>query len=168
MKLSRRNRPLVFALYLNAALLAAIVVLLASRGGSLLPSATAAPITPGPIAGGNGLYIMPAQFLTQNWGCYILDTEKQTLSAYAFYGNTGSGRPELRLIASRGISQDRQLTNFNTGPDPEDIRKLVQLGQQPTKIIRPQNPPAADENDKDKNDKEKNDSQQGTKPQPQN
>jgi hypothetical protein len=162
MKLARRNRSLVFALYLNAALLAAVVVLLASRGSSILPSATAAPITPGPIAGGNGLYVMPAQFLSTVWGCYILDTEKQSLSAYAFYGNTGSGRPELRLIASRGISQDRQLTNFNTGPDPEDIRKLVQLGQQPTKIIRPQNPPATDPNDN-----EKNDPQQGIKPQPQ-
>src|SRR5690242_16859788 len=106
MKLRRRTRSLVLALYLNAALLAAVVVLLASRGGSLLPSANAAPLTPGPIAGGNGLYIMPAQFLQQTWGCYIMDTEKQTLCAYAFYGNTGSGRPELRLIASRGISQD--------------------------------------------------------------
>ena len=122
--------------------------------------ANAAPITPGPIAGGNGLYVMPAQFLSNVWGCYIMDTDKQTLSAYAFYGNTGSGRPELRLIASRGISQDRQLMNFNTGPDPEDIRKLVQLGQQPTKVIRPQNPP-------DTNDKDKNEPQQGPKPQPQ-
>jgi hypothetical protein len=162
MKLPRRNRSLVFALYLNAALLAAVVVLLASRSGSILSAANAAPITPGPIAGGNGLYIMPAQFLSNIWGCYIMDAEKQTLSAYAFYGNTGSGRPELRLIASRGISQDRQLTNFNTGPDPEDIRKLVQLGQQPTKIIRPQVGPGVNEQDKP------DPKQQADKPEPQN
>ena len=55
--------------------------------------------------------------------------------------------PELRLIASRGITWDRQLTNFNTGPDPEDIKKMVQLGQQPLRGIRPQGNAPADKPD---------------------
>lgn len=155
MKQPHGNRPLVYALYANAFFLFAILLVLLSRGGSGLPAAMGAPATPGPIAGGNGVYVMPAQFLMNVWGCYVLDTEKQTLCSYAFYGN--SNHPELRLIAARGIAQDRQLSNFNTGPDPEDIKKLVQLGQQPTRGIRPSVPNNGTE--KPEPDKQSNDKQ---------
>jgi len=143
-----RNRSLVLALYLNAAIFFAILLVLISRNGSSLSMAQAAPAAPA-IAGGDGVYVMPAQFLERTFGCYILDTQKQTLCAYAFYGN--SNHPELRLIASRAIAWDRQLTNFNTGPDPEDIKKMVQLGQQPLRGVRPQATQPADK--PDQNDK---------------
>src|SRR4051794_40791064 len=51
----RRNRPLVLALYVNAVLLAAILVALLSRAGgipSVLPAAFAGPAIGQPIAGG--------------------------------------------------------------------------------------------------------------------
>ena len=76
MKRPRRQRPLLFALYANAALLLAILLVMLSRG-SVLPAAGAA-LAPQPIAGNGNLYIMPAQLLNNVWGCYILDIEKQT------------------------------------------------------------------------------------------
>ena len=145
-----RNRSLVFALYLNAAIFFAILLVLISRNGSSVSMAQAAPAV-APIAGGDGIYVMPAQYLQNVWGCYVLNTQKQTLSAYAFYGN--SNHPELRLIASRGIEWDRQLTNFNTGPDPEDIKKMVQLGQQPLRGVRPQATQPADKPDQQNDNK---------------
>jgi hypothetical protein len=141
-----RNRPLVFALYLNAGLLAAILLAMVSRGGTgaLLPSAQAAIPAPAPIAGGNGMYVMPAQFLSQVWGCYVLDTEQQTLAAYGWYGV--ASKPELKLIGARNIRWDRKLTNFNTSPDPEEIHKLTDLQQNPIRgarrAVEPANAPA--------------------------
>jgi hypothetical protein len=138
-----RSRSLVFALYLNAAIFFAILLVLISRNGSAVSMAQAAPAPA--MAGGDGIYVMPAQYLQNVWGCYVLDTQKQTLCAYAFYGN--SQHPELRLIASRGIAWDRQLTNYNTGPDPESIRKMVQLGEQPLRGVHPQATQPADKLD---------------------
>jgi hypothetical protein len=123
-------------LYLNAGLLAAILLAMVSRGGTgaLLPSAQAAIPAPAPIAGGNGVYVMPAQFLNTVWGCYLLDTEQQTLTAYGWYG--ASSKPELKLIGARNIRWDRKLTNYNTSPDPEEIHKLTDLQQNPIRGAR--------------------------------
>jgi hypothetical protein len=135
MKRPHRNRSLVYALYANAALLLAILLCLASRGtsGSFLPSASAAPMMP-PIAGNGNLYVMPAQLLSNVWGCYVLDTEAQTLSVYSYNQN------QLRLVAARSIRYDHQLGNYNTGPDPEEIRKLVELEKEKLRIAPQSNP----------------------------
>jgi hypothetical protein len=135
MKRPYRNRSLVYALYANAALLLAILICLASRGtsGSFLPSASAAPMIP-PIAGSGSLYVMPAQLLSNVWGCYVLDTEAQTLTAYSYNGN------QLRLIAARNIRHDHQLGEYNTAPPPEDIRKLVELEKEKLRVAPQSNP----------------------------
>jgi hypothetical protein len=136
MKRPHRSRPLLVALYANAALLLAILICLASRGssGSFLPSASAAPMMPQPIAGNGNLYLMPAQLLNSVWGCYVMDTEAQTLSVYSYNGN------QLRLIAARSIRSDHHLTNYNTAPDPEEIRKLVELETQKLRVAPQANP----------------------------
>ena len=88
------------------------------------------------------MYVMPAQFLNSIWGCYVLDSDNQTLCAYAFYGS--NAKPEMRLIAARNIRWDRKLNNFNTGPDPIDIAKLLDVQQEPLRgVVRPapKNPP---------------------------
>jgi hypothetical protein len=127
------NRSLVIALYANAAFLAAILLVLLARGNGgsgLMPAAYGAQAgSPAPIAGANGIYVMPAQFLSNIWGCYVLDTDGQTLCAYAFYGN--STKPELRLIAARNIQWDRKLGNYNTALDPQAIRRMVEIQQEP-------------------------------------
>jgi hypothetical protein len=122
MKRPRRNRHLVVALYANAALLLAILLAVVGRGpsSSFLPMASGAN-APQPIAGNGNLYIMPAQLLNNVWGCYLLDVENQTLCTYSFNGN------QLLLKCARNIRYDHQLESYNTGPDPEEIRKLIEL-----------------------------------------
>ena len=119
---SRRN-PVAVALYVNAGLLAAILLaVLVTREStpSMLPAAFAQAQPPG-IAGGAGIYLMPAQFSQTVWGCYILDVERQTLCAYT----TSGSPPQLRLVASRSFTYDRALKNYNTSPPPQEIQDLI-------------------------------------------
>src|SRR5579859_4735569 len=122
MRPPRRNRSLVYALYANAGLLPATLDALL-KGGSpatFLPAAYGAPLSPQPIAGGANLYIMPAQFSPQTWGCYILDIDAQTLCAYRYFPSaTGDA---LRLVAARKIAYDRRLTNFNSDNPSWNVR----------------------------------------------
>src|SRR3954462_12718462 len=90
----RRNRSLVYALWANAALLGFIALMLLSRNDSprWLPMAfgqdgRATPLSPQPIAGGGGMFLMPAQFSSNVWGCYIMDIDRQTLCAYKVSGS---------------------------------------------------------------------------------
>ncbi len=121
-----RNRPLLFALYLNAALLAGLLLVLLTRGQSptLISSAYGVPPPQAPpIAGGANLYLMPAQFSVNTWGCYIMDIDAQTLCAYQFY----PGDKLLRLVAVRNFHFDRKLNDFNTLPHAAEIEKLVNM-----------------------------------------
>jgi hypothetical protein len=127
MRRPRRNHALVVALYVNAALLLAVLVALVSgsRMPSVLPEAYAAPLAAQPIAGGGaGLYLMPAQFTDRNFGCYVMDVEAQTLIAYQWE----AGSKKLRLVAARDFSNDRKLHDFNTdNPTPAEVAKLLEL-----------------------------------------
>jgi hypothetical protein len=140
-----KSNPIVIALYVNAALLLAIVVLLLSRssGLNLVPEAFGQRQLP--IAGGAGIFVMPAQFSVNTWGCYLLDVDRQTLCAYEFY----PGEHQLRLIAARGFLYDRQLQNDNTSPSPQEIQRLVEEEQQSNRVMdshapapSPEAPPA--------------------------
>lgn len=124
----RRARSLQFALYLNAGLLAVIAIALLNRSGPTfrLDSAAFAQQVPQPIAGGAGFFLMPAQFSPTQWGCYVMDVDAQTLTAYV-YTPRDSSRGELRLAAARSFVYDRQLKNYNTAPRPEEIEQLVNL-----------------------------------------
>ena len=126
MEQSRRTRAIVTALYVNAALLGGVLLVLLSRGGGGMgvgSPAFAAPPAMAPIAGGNGVYLMPAQFSMNTWGCYLLDSEKQTLCAYQFF----PGEKQLRFIAARQFRNDLTLPNYNTTPDPNDVLRLGKL-----------------------------------------
>jgi hypothetical protein len=128
MRRPRRKSSIVLALYLNAVLLACILVVMLSRSGAsvpeFLPAAWAQDRGPAPvpIAGGAGIYLMPAQFSSNMWGCYVIDVDAQTLAAYAFTG----GDRTLRLVAARNIRFDRRLNHFNTEPAPAEIQALVE------------------------------------------
>ena len=127
MKRPRRQSPLLIALYLNAALLAAVLIVLLTRGSSPNFSSTAfgGVLAPQPIAGGANLYLMPAQFSANHWGCYVLDIDTQTLCAYR-YNPTLTGA-DLQLVAARRITYDRRLTNFNsTDPSWMEVKKWVE------------------------------------------
>jgi hypothetical protein len=125
MRRPHRNHSLVVVLYLNAALLLAILVALlaGARTPSFLAEAYGAPPAPQPIAGGGGIYVMPAQFSPNQWGCYVMDVDAQTLCAYQWFTDK-----KLRLVAARSFKHDRQLHDFNTdNPTPAEVAKLIEL-----------------------------------------
>jgi hypothetical protein len=123
----RSNRSLVIALYVNAVLLAAVLVVLLTRGDAPHLVTPAYGQTQVPIAGGAGLFVMPAQFSSSTWGCYVMDVDSQTLCAYQFV----PGEKYLRFIAARNFKFDRQLRNFNTEPSPLEVKDLVEKEQGP-------------------------------------
>lgn len=114
------RRLIVWLLGANAALLAGVLLVLLGRspGPLLAPSAFAQ--TQLPIAGGAGLFVMPAQFSTTTWGCYVMDVDTQTLCAYQFV----PGEKQLRFVAARNFKYDRRLGNYNTSPPPLEIKDL--------------------------------------------
>ena len=81
MNSSRSNKPIVYALYVNGAILLAILVTLVGRVRTGVESATAQAVPDQPaITGGNGIFVMPCQLHPEVWGCYLLDTQRQTLT----------------------------------------------------------------------------------------
>jgi len=122
---SRRPNTVAVALYINAAILAVILLVLVSGNRlGIAPAAfgQAAPPQQIPIAGGTGVYVMPVQLHPSVWGCMIMDTQQKTLSIYEYR----AGQQSLELIASRDFEYDSQLKNFNTDPAWSDIKKMVQ------------------------------------------
>ena len=117
----RSNNSLVWALWVNAGLLAVILVVLLGRSGapSFLPAAFAQ--NQPPIAGGAGVFVMPAQMQSNVWGCYLLDVDNKTLCAYQFY----PGEKKLRLTAARSYRYDTKLENYTTEMSPREVKALL-------------------------------------------
>jgi hypothetical protein len=122
----RRHRQLLIALYLNAGLLAGLLVVLLGRDRSTMLPAAMAQVQQ-PIAGGGGVFIMPAQIAPNTWGTYMMDIDAQTLMVYQYTPNDN----QLRLKASRSFKYDRRLTDFNVGsPTPGEVEELYKRQQQ--------------------------------------
>ncbi len=128
----RRRRPasaVVYALWANAALLAAILAVLVGRDDSfkLTPAAfgQAQPL------GGGGLFVMPAQMSSNIWGCYVMDIDAQTLCGYAMTGSP----PELKLVTARNFRFDRQLGALNTMPPPSEVRAMLEKEKASDRVI---------------------------------
>lgn len=132
MKALTGGKSIQIALYLNAALLAALLLVLAGRENtpSLLPAAFGQQ-APQPIAGGAGLFLMPGQLSPSTWGCYVMDVDRQTLMVYQYL----PGDRMLRLMSARDFSNDRQLRDFNTGePSPTDVKAWVDKEKDKSKL----------------------------------
>jgi hypothetical protein len=120
---TRFSRHLVYALYLNAGILVAILVVLAGRGRSVVEVANAQATPPevAPIAGAGGIFVMPCQLHPDVWGCYVLDTQRQSLCVYEYR----AGEKALVLSAARNFRFDLDLKNYNTFPAWYLIKKAV-------------------------------------------
>lgn len=115
------QKLVVVLLSLNAAMLA-LLLFTAFRSTDFLPTAWAQ--LP-PVQGASpyrDVIVAPGQLATNQWGCYVLDTRANTLSIYQYLPSDKL----LRLQASRQITQDLQLTSFNTHPQPSEVADLVQ------------------------------------------
>jgi hypothetical protein len=114
---------MVIALYLNAALLLAIVCVLITRGRGEVVSPAFGDLTQQmPIVGGGGIYVMPCQLHPSVWGCYVIDIDRHTLCTYEYR----AGEKALVLTAARNFQYDLQLQNYDTFPAPFDVKKLVE------------------------------------------
>src|SRR5206468_3125994 len=107
-----------------------VALLMQPRWPSVLPMALGqerpAPLSPQPIAGGGGVFLMPAQFSDHVWGCYLMDIDRQTLLAYTCSGSP----PLLRLAAARNFTYDLRLKNYQTEkPWPNEVKKLIEQQQ---------------------------------------
>jgi hypothetical protein len=89
-----------------------------------------------PIAGGAGVFVMPAQLSGNVWGCYLVDVDRSTLCCYQYL----PGSRELQFVAARNFRGDTQLANFNTTPSPNEILDLVNKQNQggPARPTAPQ------------------------------
>jgi hypothetical protein len=134
----RRHNPTTLALYAIAVLLLLnLVATLAKNGSPSFLSIAAAQNRQAPIAGGAGLFVMPAQLSNTVWGAYLMDVDRGTLCVYQYL----PGSKRLELVASRQITYDRDLKNFNTQPAPQEIRELVEKEAQGLRA-NPNEPPA--------------------------
>jgi hypothetical protein len=135
------NSSLVKALWANCLALVAILLVLLCRSdrakfAALTSSAFGQQM---PIGGGAGVFIVPGQFSTNTWGCYLMDVDAQTLCAYQFY----PGDKQLRLIAARYFRNDRKLKDFNTGsPSPDEVAQLIAREQDDARVKDQNNTPA--------------------------
>ena len=117
-----RRNPIVVALYVNAALVASVLIAVLARSDAPTLVAPAFGQAQPAIAGGAGLFVVPAQFSTTTWGCYLIDVDRQNLCAYQYV----PGERLLKLTAARNIASDRLLQRFNTAdPTPQEVRELV-------------------------------------------
>jgi hypothetical protein len=94
------------------------------------------------------MFLMPAQFAINAWGCYIMDVDQQTLSAYEYFPS----EHQLRLVASRDIRFDRRLKNFNTdNPTPREVERMLEKEADNARVLttQPSPPPAEKHSGKD-------------------
>jgi len=123
-----QRRSIHLALYSIAGLLALnLVAILARHDAPIFPSAFAADTRQPPIAGGGGLFVMPAQLSSNTWGAYLMDIDRGTLCVYQYF----PGTKQLQFIASRKFTNDTRLENFNTTPTPSEIVDLVDKQNKP-------------------------------------
>lgn len=122
MKRQSLQKLVVVLLSLNLAMAALLLATLMRSGApDLMPAAWAQlpPMQPPPAL--RDVIVAPGQLAQNQWGCYVLDTRANTLCIYQY----SPGERMLRLQASRAITQDLQLTSFNTMPQPSEVADLV-------------------------------------------
>src|SRR5581483_5382598 len=142
MKRPRRTSPIVYALYANAAVLLLILAALVWRPS---PDSMAMAQRQPPIAGGAGIFVMPAQVHTNVWGCYLLDVDRGTLCTYEYQ----AGNKTLLLTAARSFRSDLSLKDFNTFPSPTDVQRIVEEEQKSNRVTGSKQDAPTDEQPKD-------------------
>lgn len=114
------KNPIAVALYVNALLLACILGSLITSKSSPSSSTAFAQNQP-PIAGGAGVFVMPCQLGTNQWGCYLLDVDSQSLVTYMYE----PGVRKFSFVAARTYKNDRFLHDFATFPPTADVKTMV-------------------------------------------
>ena len=132
MRRPSRHDRLTRALWLNAGAVALLALAVLGRNG--LPSFTQPAQAQVPPIGGAGIYVMPGQIAQNMWGAYVLDTDRQTLLVYR-YDPSGGGK--LLFLAARDVTADRRLPDYNTFPDPQEMKAIADKAQQKGRLTPP-------------------------------
>ncbi len=132
-KLSGSSKLITMGLYLNAALLLGVLVVMVGKSDVPLISAAQAQQVPQPIAGGGGLFLMPAQLGPSVWGCFVMDVDRQTLMVYHY----SPGEKMLRFMAGREFANDRRMRRYNTEPSPDEIKNLADKEADAARFVPP-------------------------------
>jgi hypothetical protein len=134
MKRRSLQKLVVALLSLNVAMVALLLATV-MRSNEVMPAAWAQVPQVQPPSVSREVIVAPGQLANNQWGCYVLDTRANTLCVYQY----SPGERMLRLQASRAITQDLQLTSFNTMPQPAEVAELVEkekrlLGARPATV----------------------------------
>ena len=130
----RQASAVAYALWANAAVLSAILVVLVGRDSSV--TLTPAAFGQAQALGGGGLFLMPAQMSSNVWGCYVMDIDAQTIVGYQMTGSP----PELKLVTARNFRYDRQLGALNTTPPPSEVRAMLEKEKASDRVINSDEP----------------------------
>jgi len=127
--LIKTNRMALALCFNGVVLLMILLAIMARDGRGFGTPAFGQAQLPMAATGSGGIVVMPGQLSPNTWGCYVMDSQNQTLCVYQF----SPGEKELRLAAARDIRYDRKLPDFNTVPTPADIRKLIERQEEPSR-----------------------------------
>jgi len=117
---TRRNSGALTARWLVVGLLAVIAVTLLIQVGEGDAAADRAPLAAG-SASSDSLLVVAGQVTRDSYGLYLVDQENRTICVYQWMATSR----KLRLLAARTYSIDVKLDQYNTEPDPMEIKKLV-------------------------------------------
>lgn len=135
MKFLQSNR-LALLLTVNVVVMGLVLLLAVNRDGRSMSGSSAFGQGMPMPANASGLTIMPGQLSPNTWGCYVMDPFNETLSVYQF----SPGEHNLKLAAARDIRYDRRLKMYNTTPDPQEIRQMLDRADEPSRAAPTTNP----------------------------
>ncbi len=84
-----------------------------------ISSADRAPLAAG-SATGDSVLVVAGQVTRDTYGLYLVDQANRTICVYQWSPNSR----KLRFLAARTYTFDRKLDQYNTEPDPLEIKKL--------------------------------------------
>ena len=105
--------------WLVVGLLAVIAACLLVEVGLTASSAARAPLAAGAADGGS-VTVVAGQVTRDSYGLYLVDQANRTICVYQWLPSTR----KLRLLAARTYVYDLKLDQYNTEPDPLEIKKL--------------------------------------------
>ena len=100
-------------------LLAVIALCLLAEAFSTDASAQRAPLA-ADSAGDEQLLVVAGQVTRDSYGLYLVDQKNRTICVYQWMATSR----KLRLLATRTYAFDIRLDQYNTEPDPLEIKKL--------------------------------------------
>lgn len=79
-----------------------------------------------PAAQKNGFFAVSGQLTRETYGLYLVDSNNGTIVTYEYAPVKGINQYKLRLVAARNVAFDLRLDDYNTIPQPREIKAIVE------------------------------------------